>query len=48
MRMNASTHKLDAMDLMEYLRLNNDEKLNDKELLREVMKNLEKGGKSNE
>ncbi len=46
--MNASTHKLDAMDLMEYLRLNNDEKLNDKELLREVMKNLEKGGKSNE
>jgi hypothetical protein len=48
MRMNASTHKLDAMDLMEYLRLNQDDRLNDKELLREVTKNLEKGGKSNE
>ena len=30
MRMNASTHKLDAMDLIEYLRLNQGERLSDR------------------
>lgn len=46
MRMNAATHKLDAMDLIEYLRLNQEDKPSEKESLREVVKALEKSGAS--
>lgn len=46
MRMNAATHKLDAMDLIEYLRLNQEDKPSEKESLREVGKALEKAGGS--
>ena len=46
MRMNAATHKLDAMDLIEYLRLNQEDKLSEKESLKEVGKALEKAGGS--
>ena len=46
MRMNAATHKLDAMHLIEYLRLNQEDKPSEKESLREVGKALEKAGGS--
>lgn len=43
MRMNASTHKLDATDLIEYMRLNQEERgQTESEALRELLKSLER------